>query len=158
MLDNEKVKEGLSPRHQMFIEHLMEGDGIKVAAKKAGFSTPSRDAVPMIVSPLVQRIARKNMRGKLELEAAPAAYKVLFDMMMDTTTDKRLRADIARYLHTSAGYVPPKAAEAPDDPNREKAPHEMTTEELHKFIEDGESELKGRMVDVTPSQAIESML
>lgn len=148
----------ISDRHQVFIEALMEGDGITKAGKKAGFTHPSRDAVPVIVAPIVQRIARKNMRGKLELEAAPMAYKVLMELMQDAGADKRLRADIAKYLHSTAGYTPPKAAEAPDDLNREKAPHEMTSEELHKYIEDGERVLASRLVDVTPPQAIEDML
>lgn len=141
----------ISDRHHVFVEHLLNGSGIAEAGRIAGFKKPARDAVPVIVEPIIQRLARKQMRGKLELEAAPAAYKVLFDLMMDKTTDKRLRSDIAKYLHSAAGYTPPKAADAPDDANREKAPHEMTTEELHRFIEDGEAEMKARTIDVTPT-------
>lgn len=134
----------ISPRHQVFVQALLDGEGIMKAGKTAGFSTPTRDALPIIVEPVIQRLARKNMRGKLELEAAPMAYRVLMEIMNDPTTDRRLRADVAKYLHTAAGYVPPKAADSPDDANREKAPHEMTTEELHRFIEDGEKELADR--------------
>lgn len=147
----------ISDRHQVFVEELMNGAGIKEAGRKAGFSTPSRDAVPIIIEPIVQRVARKHMRGKLELEAAPMAYKILMELMQDPQADKRLRADIAKYLHSTAGYTPPKAAESPDGDLREKAPHEMTSEELHRFIEDGEAVLKERVVDVTPP-SLEDML
>lgn len=148
-LENQLVNQ----QHTQFFELMLEGSSIAEAGKKAGFTNPYRDVWPLVVEPTVQRMARKRMRGKLELEAAPQAYRILMNLMNDPTTDKRLRADIAKYLHTSAGYVPPKAGTSIDDASREKAPHEMSTEELHKFIEDGEAELGNRagMIDVTPT-------
>lgn len=145
----------ISQQHTVFFEAMADGESIVNAGKKAGFTNPYRDAWPMAVEPVVQRMVRKRMRGKLELEAAPQAYRVLMNLMHDPATDKRLRADIAKYLHTAAGYVPPKAAESPDDSNRDKAPHEMTTDELHRFIEDGEAVLADRAL---PANGIADML
>jgi len=136
----------ISKRHEVFIEGLLAGEGLTKAGKKAGFTTPSRDAAPIIVAPAVRAHIRKRMRGRLEAEGAPAAYVLLFNTMTDESEDKRLRVDIAKFLYQTAGYTPPKALEPERD--GDKAASEMSSEELRKFIEDGERELAERATPV----------
>lgn len=102
--------------------------------------------------------ARQNMETKLQFEAAPMAYRIMLKMLEDETTPKNVRVDIAKYLHSVAGYTPPKAQDALPQTKTDKELQDMTTEELRSFIQDGEKVLANRSIDVTPSQGIEDML
>lgn len=145
-----------SVRHEAFFEGVLAGKSLTKAAKDAGFTNPDRDAAPIIVAPQVRQYVRKRLRGRLEVEGAPAAYILLYNTMQDARQDIKLRVDIAKFLYSCAGYTPPKAQDAP--PDQEKLPSEMTTEELRQFIEQGENELANRAKPISASQGFDSLM
>lgn len=154
------ANKGLIPRDKLFFEALLDGSGIAESAKKAGYRSSEiyETAMPALQNRFAQIAARQNMETKLRFEAAPMAYRIMLRMLEDETTPKNVRVDIAKYLHSVAGYTPPKAQEAPAPTKSEKDLNDMTTEELRAFISNGERELANRAQDVTPVQAIEDML
>lgn len=146
-----------STRHEIALEGLLAGKSLQEVGKIAGFSTPSRDLVPLIVAPQTRQYVRKRMKGRLEVEGAPAAYVLLYSVMMDVKHDIKLRVEIAKYLYAAAGYTPPKAQDAASD--HEKLPSEMTPDELRRFIDEAEAELAQRAIPLNDTQqAIDSLL
>ena len=139
-----------SVRHEIALEGLLAGKSLQEVGKIAGFTHAARDLVPLIVAPQVRQYVRKRMKGRLEVEGAPAAYNLLYNAMMDVKNDIKLRVEIAKYLYAAAGYTPPKAQDAA--PDHEKQPSEMTTDELRRFIEEGEQELAQRAVPLNDTQ------
>ena len=151
-------KELITGKREAALALMLEGDSMTVAAGKAGISTPARDLMPVIMSPQVRQHFFKHVRGRLEAEAAPAAYKLLYRTMTDESKDLRLRVDIAKFMLPIAGYQPPKAAEARPDDVAEKEPSQMTTEELKRMIEDGEAVLASRAKPANGAQGIDSLM
>lgn len=155
----------LSDKHQAFAYHLANGDSIEKAGKKAGFSTPTRDAMPAVMRADMQRFARARVQGKLILSGAPQAYEFLVRTMNDTRVDLKLRVHIALQLFAAAGHTPPKAADAGEkDPGDVR---QMTREQLRDFIAQGERELaerakpamlEGDVVVITAPQTIDDLI
>lgn len=134
---------GTAEKDQAFIELSLTGMTADKAAKKAGFSNPSRDTQRVVSNAKTRKYVRSMMIGRLDVEGAPLAYALMIRVMNDPMAEIKLRIDIAKYLFAAAGYTPPKAAEPPkaDD---ERAFSEMTSEELRQFIEKTEAELANR--------------
>lgn len=135
---------------------MTEGKSLAEAGKLAGFSTPHRDLAPHVAEPAVRAWVRKHMRGRLEVEAAPAAYSYLLTVLRDEKADRRLRIDVAKFLYAAAGYTPPKAQEAA--PDGEKQPSEMTSDELRQFIQEGEAELANRATPIDTRQPLDDLM
>jgi hypothetical protein len=86
---------------------------------------------------------RRIMKGVLETEYAPAAFKFLFDSVSDKTMPARCRIDAAKCLVDRAGYV----ASAPVASNNYEQLESMSLAELEAHLH----KLEANMKDVTPA-------
>jgi hypothetical protein len=83
------------------------------------------------------------MRGVLEKDYAPAAFKFLFDSISDETMPARCRIDAAKIIVDRAGYI----ASAPAASDSYKQLESMSLAELEAHLHKLEANLK----DVTPA-------
>lgn len=150
----------VSNRAQNFVDLILDGGGLHESAVKAGYhpSQVHRDATPVLYDRMMKMVARQRMEAKLQFEAAPIAYKVILEMAQDEKAPKSVRLDAAKYLHSVAGYTPPKAQEAVAPTKHDKDLNDMTTEELRQYIQDGETALANRATDITPAQGIDDFM
>ena len=132
---------------------------MKEAAKLAGF-TPEfgfeafQDAIR---NKHACTLARQVTRGKIDIEGAPAAYRVMLELLHNEQTPASIRVDIAKFLINHS--VPaPKAIE--EGGEAEKEISEMSREELQALIRQTDVAMieQGLMVDATPAQAFDDVI
>lgn len=145
-----------SKRHEVFLENVLSGKTLKEAGMKAGFSTPERDAYPILAEMTTRNWFKKRVRGRAETEGLAVCYEYLISVVRDTTADRRIRVDAAKFVYSH--HMPaPKALEA--SPDSEKNPSEMSNEELRQFIEQSEAELANRATPIgsTPAKTLDML-
>ena len=109
---------------------------VNAAMKASGYSNTTRASVA--ITPAMQAHLRQLMVEKLAA-MAPAALVVLNDLMDDEDASPKIRLDAAKTILDRAGFVPPKAMEAPMV--GEKALHEMSRDELAARVRQLQSEI-----------------
>lgn len=153
------LEAGIVTKKQLFIDALLDGSGVVEAARIAGYNPAhaSRAFVSVSQDPRLLSRARFLMRGKLDLEGAPAGYNVLMMLLRAEDTPKALKVDIAKFL-VNHSVAPPKAREEGADEAKE--PNQMTDAELQENIDKIDAELvkRGILIDATPSNPIESII
>ncbi|HEY8008583.1 MAG TPA: hypothetical protein VIE66_17720 [Methylocella sp.] len=90
---------------------------------------------------------RQVMRGVLEVDYAPVAFRFLNDAVHDVNMPARCRIDAAKIIVDRAGYV----ACPPAPQLYEKELEQMSMAELQVFIRDAEAKKISQMKDVTPT-------
>ena len=145
------------------IDNILNGTDWLKAAKLAGYSAPHRDAKHIFTDQRALAYAFRKTRGRIQLEGAPVAYKLMFDTMNDPTKDLRIRIDVAKILFAAGGFTPPKAPDSPE-PIEYTNKEDMSLEDMRKLANSIEREIARRkepiVIDVTPepiNQPIESM-
>ncbi len=143
---------GLTPNHIAFIGFVMEGTPLDIAAKKAGFSTPARDAYPCLLEPEVLRVFRRMVSSKAGTEGLSVCYNYFIEVIRDTNRPDKQRLDAAKFLY--AHHMP--AAKAQEVATTEvKSVSDMNNQELEGFITHLETEFKNRLAS---AQGVDSML
>ena len=139
------------------IESLADGDGIPVATGKAGFTDVVREVLPRILTPKARQYVRNSVRGRIDVEASPEAYRALVRILRDAKAPMGMRIDVAKFF-ISHSIAAPKALE--EDNGHEKNPSEMTNDELRASLAKSDAELARRnmVIDVTPTQAIDDII
>jgi short-subunit dehydrogenase involved in D-alanine esterification of teichoic acids len=112
-------------KQQSLINNLASGMAVNAAMKASGYSNTTRASVA--ITPAMQAHLRQLMVEKLAA-MAPAALVVLNDLMDDEDASPKIRLDAAKTILDRAGFVPPKASDAPTV--GEKSLHEMSRDEL----------------------------
>ncbi len=120
------------------INNLASGMTVKASMKAAGYSETVRASVA--ITPAMQAYLRQLMVDKLAT-SAPAAISVLSGLMDDEEASSKIRLDAARSILDRAGFVPPKASDAPTV--GEKSLHEMTRTELADRVQQLQGEISG---------------
>lgn len=124
------------------IESMLQGKDMETAVRESEGGVDRRTIAKFLPNKVTRKYVRQNIQGRLECEGAPVAYFHLLKVLKDETNryDDRLKVDVAKFLLVSAGYVPPKANDAPKDPS-DRMPSEMTYEELRAVHDKLEEEL-----------------
>ncbi len=147
-----------------FALHIAQGFDPKDAAIKAGYSIVSAReiAYDLLQSPAILVAVQISVAQQLA-SAAPAALKLLRDVVQDERCDKRLRVVCAKTILDRAGHIAPKAAApgaAGDVPL-----NEMSMTDLRALADKLEGELADRAKDVSSArrapnkaQAIEDII
>lgn len=151
-MDNSKKSIVSAQRSAVFLNEILEGKQLHIAAEKAGYSTPARDAYPLLLDEKVRKSFRKAIRGRAETEGLAVCYNYFIEVIRDTNNDKRLRLDAAKFLYGTHMASQKALDSAPDE---KKDIESMSTSELHDFIKDTEAELANRAL---PAQGIDSMI
>jgi len=102
----------------------------------AGYSDTTRASVA--ITTVMQAHLRQLMVDKLAM-MAPAAVGVLASLMDDEDASPKIRLDAAKTILDRAGFVPPKASDAPTV--GERALHEMTRDELAARVHQLQNEI-----------------
>jgi hypothetical protein len=141
-----------------FVHNMGEGYGATEAAERAGVANPRANGMMRrALEPATRKIIRNSLRGRIDIEAAPMAYRFLLSVLQDATAPKGLRVEVGKFFigHSIAA---PKALE--EDNGHEKNPSEMTNEELRANLAKSDAELARRnmVIDVTPAQAIDDII
>lgn len=150
-------KEVVSTKLQNFINALAEGHGVMKAGEMAGYTTPYRDALPYALAPAVREMCRKHIRGKLDIEASPVAYRFLMWVLQDEKALTSQRVEVAKFL-LSHSVAAPKAKDESED--NDKEPSDMSTAELREYLAklNAESVKRGELIDATPMQVIDDII
>lgn len=148
-----------SKTKRAFVEALAEGNGIINSGIIAG-ADPShlhRDHLPVALSPAVRTYVRKSLRGRIDVEASPEAYRLLRKLMLAELTPIAIRVEIGKYF-ISHSIAAPKAKDESDD--NDKEPSDMSTAELREYLAklNAESAKRGELIDATPAQAIDDVI
>ena len=114
----------------------MDAKEAMLAAGYSGSMTPRVAITPAM------RDEIRTLTGHQLSEAAPIAVKTLLAMVADEDKPDRIRIDAAKTILDRAGYVAPKAADAPS--GAEKALHEMTRDELAERADRLQKEISER--------------
>jgi hypothetical protein len=123
-------------RQQSLILNLASGMAVKEALKESGYSDTVRPS--RAITPAMQDHLRQLMVDKVAV-MAPAAVNVLSGLLDDEDATAKIRLDAAKTILDRAGFVPPKASEAPTV--GEKALYEMTRDELAARVHQLRSEI-----------------
>lgn len=142
----------ITDKHNTFLEGVLSGDRIDVAAKKAGFGNPTQDAYPILTHPEVQRRFIRVIRGKANTEGLVSCYNYLVEVVNDKTQLPRARIDAAKFLY--AHHMPSVKAEEAQS-TYIKPVNEMNNQELDDYISKMADTLKQRLI---PAQGIDDML
>jgi hypothetical protein len=137
----------LTDKQAAFVKAALGGCDHIQSARLAGYSAPAVDGWRLMRLPHIAAAIEIELRRKLQLEIAPACIAFLFDVVKNAgnTFGERVRVDAAKTLLDRAGYQAPKQHEV----GKEKAVEEMSTAELHAFIDRTEAELASRATDVS---------
>ena len=109
---------------------------VKEAMEAAGYSDTTRASVA--ITPAMQAHLRQLMVDKLAT-MAPAVVNVLSGLMDDVDASPKIRLDAAKTILDRAGFVPPKAPDAPSV--GEKSLHEMNGSELAERVRQLQGEI-----------------
>jgi hypothetical protein len=144
-----KIKSGdvfLTEKQRSFVRNVGAGHEPERAALMAGYQN-HESAYANMRLPAIQAAIDIELRRLLVTEAAPLALAFLIKVVKDDSTrfSDRVRVDAAKTLLSRAGYNEPKQV----DQARDKAVEEMSTAELHAFIDRTEAELASRATDVS---------
>ena len=126
----------LTRKQQSLINNLASGMTVKEAIEAAGYSDTTRASVA--ITPAMQAHLRQLMVDRLAA-MAPAAVGVLANLMDDEDASPKIRLDAAKTILDRAGFVPPKAPEAPVV--GEKPIFEMSRDELAARVHQLQSEI-----------------
>lgn len=158
------LSHGLTAAQRVFVDRLAEGCDKSEAIIKAGYKDekPEREAWRLLQQPQILAALQIQVARRLAVGAA-VARKVLHDIMVDESVDKRLRAACAKDLLNRAGFIAPKAQEARK--GAETPLNEMSTTELRALADKLEGEIAGRAKEVSSAkvapratQAIEDII
>ena len=153
---------GLTEQQAAFVRHLVAGGTAQgKAATLAGYGDGPRDAWRLLQNPRVLAAIRSETTRLIGGELAGSAVAYLRQVLawdhmdadggIDTKIGK-LKLDAAKTILDRAGYVAPKAKDAPSDGPRDL--EDYTIEELGALVRQGRETLDA-MVDVTPTLAHE---
>jgi hypothetical protein len=148
----------LTEKQAAFVRATLGGADHIQSAALAGYSSPATDGWRLVRLPHIALAIETELRRRLQVEIAPACIAFLFDVVRNESKSfgERVRVDAAKTLLDRAGYQAPKQHEI----GKEKAVEEMSTAELHAFIDRTEAELASRATDVSvpESTALDSQL
>jgi hypothetical protein len=120
------------------------------------FTLPSAPQASALTDPDLQREIRAILDGRLLLEIAPRALKILKRVVDGDVKVTKLQFEAAKDALARAGFVPPKAAEPAG--NLGKTIAEKTSAELKEFVRQAQNALADRAYEVVdaPKEAPES--
>lgn len=134
-----QVTTGLNEKELAFVIGVTDnGLSIRESAKRAGYSEmygyklQNNKAIAAAIHDRIWWLLRTN--------DAPAARRVLYNIMMDESASKSARIECAKTLLNRGGYAEPKPI-APESGGLDKAPSEMTGDELRQAIDKMQREL-----------------
>jgi phage terminase small subunit len=136
----------LTERQAAFVRNIVAGSDSVRAAELAGYTNPYSAACMNRQSATVQTAIASELRRFLHADAAPAALRLVYDVMRDEKADIKLRISCAKTVLDRAGFIPPKAKDESAFGN--KAPSEMTAEELAAASHKIARELSDRSVTI----------
>ena len=128
--------DNFTPKQQFLIHHLASGITVKEAMIAAGYSDTSR--LSRIITPAMQAHLRQLMADRLAT-LAPSAVDVLSKLMNDNDSSPKNRLDAAKTILDRAGFMPPKASDAPGV--GEKPLYEMNRSELEERVRQLQGEI-----------------
>jgi hypothetical protein len=145
-------------KFSVFVQNMGEGYGITESAKRAGVPDPySNGMVAKALEPATRKLIRSSVRGRVDIEASPIAYRFLLSVLQDNTVAKGLRVEVGKFF-MSHSIAAPKAIE--EDSGHEKNPSEMSNEELRRLVAASDEEMVKRrlLIDATPTQTIDDVI
>ena len=144
---------------QAFFQALVEGNSVEDSANIAGLDQrhAERDNLPVVLTPRLRVLARGYIKGKIDVEGSPIAYRVLKRLLLKESTSDSNKIEIAKFFIGHSIAAPKAESENAD---KAKDLNEMNDKELAEFIAQGDVELKarGKLIDVTPNQAIDDLI
>ncbi|MBL26157.1 MAG: hypothetical protein CMM50_01205 [Rhodospirillaceae bacterium] len=124
------------------------------AARVAGYSDKSAAEIgrQLLEKPHVCTAIEEANRAQVSGTLATKAIDVLRQVIDDPDANLRIRVDAAKTILDRGGFAAAKA-EAPDaSRSPEKAPSEMTLEELEAYIQDGRKRLAEMDATIQPHE------
>jgi len=145
MLENQGIS--LSEKQFLMIYYYLQGATKTEACVKAGLRPES--ATVLFGGKKVQAAIAAVLERFLVADAAPAALRVLYQILHDNRAAPGVRVQAANSLLDRAGFDARRLAQAVRD--GDKLDSEKTAEELRAEIAALERELSNRARDVTPA-------
>ena len=128
----------LTDQQRRFVIEFTSGTGAignaSEAARRAGYSekTAAEQGRQLLHKPHVMAAIDEANRSLIDGSLTTLALEVIREILEDENAHPKLRLDAAKTALDRAGYIAPKAAEAPE--KLEKPLNEMSVEELEEFI------------------------
>lgn len=150
------MDENLTSQELVAIEALGSGAKSEETRRLAGLGK-TEDVAKVILSPSARRYAKRMIKGRIDIEASPQAYRKLLKIMHSEQTPLAIQVDIAKFFVSHS--VVPKKQDKSDD-NQLKDLNEMSNSELMAFIKQSDviAEKRGVLIDATPVKSLEDML
>lgn len=149
----------ITTAQRTFVDALIDGEGIGNAAVIAGYNPAAakQRLLGIAVNQKICAYARSVMRGRIDIEASPEAYAIMLLLMRDENSPKGLRVEIAKFFINHSIPAPKATLEGGEN---EKEPSDMTNTELEQYIKKTDEELvkRGKVIDVTPIQDVDSII
>lgn len=126
---------------------MAQGNDVATSARAAGYSDAA-SGYRLLKRPAVAAAMRWELERMLSVEAAPEAVALLRQVVTGKLgATPAVRVNAAKAVLGVAGFVAPKAPEAPVQEDRELT--DLTPTELRALINDLEGELAAKARDVT---------
>lgn len=128
------------------LEQAKRGVSLNVACEIAGYTNPTYAASRLRYSPKFQSAVTGAVRRFLYTEAAPAAINLIYEFMMDSKLEPKLRLACAKTIADRAGFIAPKAKD--NSALEAKSLVDMTADEMREMASRIQRELSDRSVVV----------
>lgn len=126
----------LSPQEAAFVRNVVRnGKSPGDAALAAGY-TAYEEGWQLLRRPRIAAAVHHELQRVLTVELAPVSLRVLRDLLEDTATPARTRADIGRHLLQMAGYGQEKTRS-----DEMKPLSEMSADEMRAYLSKNQAEI-----------------
>ena len=132
----------LDSQEALFVRYVIEGLRPKHALRRAGYKFSDTILERLQSTPRVQIAIKSALTLQFQTNDAPAARKVVRDLMDDVSNSNKIRLECAKLLLNRGGYAELKAV--PVKEGIDKSPSEMTGAELQARIDKLQGEIGAR--------------
>lgn len=142
---------GLTTKQDVFVRHFVE-HGDRIAAVRAAGYRGDENVVAwrQFHTPTVMAALRYHTALRLQ-EGAPAALKVVWELMMDRETPRGIRLDAAKTWLDRSGHGAVRSDEK--DSGGNEPLNEMSIDELRRMVDDLERRRGDQAVQILASPA-----
>lgn len=137
----------LTPQERAFIEDYSKHGNAQLAARNAGFAQPRSAGYKALQRPAINAEITRQQAARLNNELLPLAIQAIERLLVDKKTPAGAVVQAAKLvMDRTLG---------PQDGPENKAPHEMTGEELARQLDRLRSEAAARAKPVIEGESVE---
>jgi phage terminase small subunit len=140
-----KNSERITPQQRAFIDAYVKNPDVMKAQEVAGYAPGSNGGYKALAKPAVHAEIVQRQLARLHNEVLPLAVQTHIDMLIDAKTPAGAKAQLVKLAYDRALGA--------QDVGANKAPHEMTADEIAKALLDLQREASNRATPIIEGES-----